>query len=148
MPDTALVDLLLSRGYVPVVASLGLEAGVEVPRVLNVNADVMACRLAAAIGASDLVIAGATAGVYDERGVTVDELDLDALDALIARGTATAGMVAKLRACRTALVEGVSTVRIVDGRAFDPATGPERAPGTAIVVSRTAGTAAIEECRA
>ncbi|MNC95023.1 hypothetical protein D3C83_120290 [compost metagenome] len=44
-------------------------------------------------------------------------------------------MVAKLSACRTALLEGVASVRIVDGRAFDAHHGPDEAPGTTLVVS-------------
>lgn len=136
--DTSLIELLLVHGYVPVVASIGLaerpldEGGTA---LLNVNADVMACRIAAAIGGSDLVIAGATAGVLDARGDSIPMLDAAGIDAAIAAGTATAGMVAKLSACRTALLEGVSSVRIVDGRAFDATHGVDDAPGTTLVLA-------------
>ena len=67
----------------------------------------------------DLVIAGGTAGVLDDAGESIAVLDVDGIDALIASGTATAGMVAKLSACRTALEAGVASVRIVDGRGLD-----------------------------
>ena len=70
------------HGYVPVVASLGLgesPAGRE-PVILNVNADVMACRLAAALGGSDLVIAGGTPGVLDARGESIGMLDANGID--------------------------------------------------------------------
>lgn len=147
-PETTLIDVLLGNGYVPVVASLGLDDHAEVPQVLNVNADVMACRLAAALAPSDLAIAGTTAGVLDDAGGTIHELDFDALEAAVASGTATAGMIAKLRACRTALAEGVSTVRIIDGRALDTTRGTDLAPGTTIVVTRQAGRAEPQECRA
>ena len=79
----------------------------------------MACRIAAALGGSDLVIAGATAGVLDAQGESIATLDAAGIDQVISSGTATAGMVAKLSACRTALLEGVASVRIVDGRALD-----------------------------
>ena len=46
-------------------------------------------------------------------------LDAAGIEQVISSGTATAGMVAKLSACRTALLEGVASVRIVDGRALD-----------------------------
>jgi acetylglutamate kinase len=144
--DPSLLELLLVNGYVPVIASLGLEvepsyaggaargtsAAEAVPlcEVLNVNADVMACRIAAALGGADLVIAGATAGVFGEDGQSIRSLDIDAMDALISQGTATAGMIAKLSACRTALVEGVTSVRIISGLALDGTHGIDEAPGT------------------
>lgn len=135
--DTSLIELLLVHGYVPVMASLGIEdtAGGGAPSVLNVNADVMACRVAAALGESDLVIAGGTAGVLDAQGDTIATLDAAGIDSVIASGTATAGMVAKLSACRAALLEGVTSVRIVDGRAFDEQHGTDEAPGTTLVVA-------------
>ena len=102
--DPALLELLLGHGYVPVVASIGLENGNgAAPAILNVNADVMACRIAAALGECDLVIAGATPGVLDTAGGSIALLDIEGIDEAIASGTATAGMVAKLTACRTAL---------------------------------------------
>jgi len=136
--DPSLIELLLVHGYVPVVASLGFAdapgPGGD-PVILNVNADVMACRIAAALGDTDLVVAGATAGVLDTSGESIPMLDVTGIDAVIASGTATAGMVAKLSACRTALLEGVSSVRIVDGRSFDAHHGADEAPGTTLVAS-------------
>ena len=136
--DASLLELLLVHGYVPVVASLGVEVidGPGAPStaaILNVNADVMASRIAAALGGSELVIAGATPGVLDANGDSIGTLDAAGVDALIAAGTATAGMIAKLSACRTALLEGVVGVRIVDGRVFDPTHGIDDAPGTTLV---------------
>jgi len=135
--DASLIELLLVHGYVPVVASLGLDArpAPGAQNILNVNADVMACRLAAALEGSDLVIAGTTAGVLDDRGEPIATLDAGGVDDLIARGTATAGMIAKLSACRNALVEGVSSVRIVDGRQLDAGHGVEDALGTTLMLS-------------
>ncbi|HEY7473684.1 MAG TPA: acetylglutamate kinase [Vicinamibacterales bacterium] len=112
--EPALLDLLTAGGYVPVVASLSIDNGV----VLNVNADVMAARIAAALRSSELVIAGGTAGVLDGDGQTIPTLDLEGIDRLIASGKATAGMIAKLDACRAALSQGVPRVRIVDGRTW------------------------------
>ncbi len=137
--EPALLEALLSGGYVPVIASLGLERDHDTPRVLNVNADVMAARVAVALGASELVIAGGTPGVLDNAGRPISDLDLDGIAALITSGTATAGMVAKLEACRTALEGGVSTVRIIDGRTLDTDGGADTAPGTRLVAAaRTA----------
>ena len=128
--DPRLVALLLTNGYVPVIASLGVAThGAD---VLNVNADVMACRLAASLGASELVIAGGTAGVLDRDGRTIASMDVAAIDDAIASGTATAGMIAKLSSCRAALADGVGTVRIVDGKTLDATHGLDEAPGTVL----------------
>ena len=139
-PDPSLIELMLVHGYVPVIASLGISetASATDPGILNVNADVMACRIASAIGAGDLVIAGGTAGVLDDRGDSIAMLDTAGIDEVIAGGTATAGMVAKLSACRTALLEGVSSVRIIDGKTLDAVHGVDDAPGTTLVLSGVA----------
>jgi acetylglutamate kinase len=136
--DPTLLRVLLAHHYVPVIASLGLEnlpgaAEGGSPTVLNVNADVMACRIAAGIGRCDLVIAGTTAGVLGADGATIPRLDVEGIDEAIAAKTATAGMVAKLAACRMALEAGVSSVRIIDGRCLDVAHGVDSAPGTVLV---------------
>jgi acetylglutamate kinase len=141
--DPSLLELLLVHGYVPVVASLGISEtahGSAEATVLNVNADVMACRIAAAMGDAELVIAGGTAGVLDAQGESIALLDAAGIDAAIGSGTATAGMVAKLEACRTALLEGVANVRIVDGRHFDAQHGTDEAPGTTLVLTSGQGT--------
>jgi acetylglutamate kinase len=130
--DPRLIALLLTGGYVPVIASLGIAAGPG-GSVLNVNADVMACRVAAALGA-DVVIAGATAGVLDDDGRGIGALDFERIDAMFASGTVTAGMIAKLDACRAALTDGVPSVRIVDGRQLGAGHGVNDAPGTTIVL--------------
>src|SRR4029079_17896787 len=70
-PVTLLSDLM-RLGYVPVVASIGVGPD---GALLNVNADVLAAHLAAATGAARLIIAGKTAGVFDESGATVAQLD-------------------------------------------------------------------------
>jgi acetylglutamate kinase len=97
--------------------------------VLNVNADTLAAALAAACRAERLIIAGATAGVFDASGATIETLDVEGIDRMIADGTASAGMIAKLRACREALAAGVGSIAIVSGR---DAKGFVAAAGTRI----------------
>ena len=147
-PDPTLLALLLAHGYVPVVASLGLESLPQsadtMLSVLNVNADVMACRLAAALPAGRLVIAGATAGVLDEAGGTFAELDVAGIGRVIADGTATAGMIAKLAACRDALEAGVRTARIVDGRGFAGAASIDDLAGTTLVPAPSFSTSTVD----
>jgi acetylglutamate kinase len=109
----ALAADLVAAGYVPVVASIA--AGPD-GLLYNVNADTLAADLAARLGAARLVIAGATPGVLDEKGETIEALDLAAAASLVSSGIASAGMIAKLTACREAINGGVEEVLMVDGR--------------------------------
>ena len=111
--DAGLVRMLLDGRFVPVVATIGVAAD---GRLLNVNADTFAGRLAERLSARRLVIAGTTAGVLDDTGATLAALEASDIQQLIGSGTATAGMIAKLRACEEALANGVGDVTIVDGR--------------------------------
>ena len=106
-----LVERLCAGGFVPIIASIGADDG----QLLNVNADTLAGHLAARLSAARLLIAGGTAGVLDEQGRTIAALDDELLRTMIADGRASAGMVAKLIACREALRGGVARVEIVDG---------------------------------
>jgi acetylglutamate kinase len=110
---TPLVDLLCAHGYTAVVACVGAARRGQ---LFNVNADTLAGSLAIRARAKRLVIAGATAGVLDGHGHTITALDGAGVNGLIGSGTASAGMVAKLRACRDAVESGVAEVAIVDGR--------------------------------
>ena len=111
--DLRLLTTLLRDGFVPVVASIGVGRD---GRLFNVNADTFAGHLAARLGARRLVIAGTTPGVLGGDGATLTVLDASTIAQLVAGGTATAGMIAKLRACEHALAGGVEDVVIVDGR--------------------------------
>jgi acetylglutamate kinase len=131
--DPSLIELLVTRGYVPVIASLGIEGGT----ILNINADVMAGRIAAALAGAELVVAGATAGVLDADGEPIATLDADGIERMIASETATAGMIAKLEACREALRQGVRSIRIVDGADLIAGRPIESARGTTVILSET-----------
>jgi acetylglutamate kinase len=78
------------------------------------------------------VIAGGTPGVLDAAGATVPVVDRALARRMVVSGAASAGMVAKLVACRNAIAAGVSDVRIVDGRtapAIAAALSGAAAPG-------------------
>jgi acetylglutamate kinase len=109
----ALLDDLCRKGYVPVVSSIGASRD---GLLFNVNADTLAAHLAGRVKARRLVIAGATAGVLDEAGATIDELSLAGIASMVQRGTASAGMIAKLAACRSAVEHGARDVFVADGR--------------------------------
>lgn len=106
--DAGLLVLLLGAGITPVVSPVSVDAHGQ---PLNVNADEAAAALAAALGAERLLL------VSDVEGVRVGEetsQDLDAaeVELLIAGGTATRGMIPKLRAGAWAAAQGVDEVRI------------------------------------
>jgi acetylglutamate kinase len=108
-----LIETLCRHGFVPVVACVGAAKD---GRLFNVNADTLAASLAARVNAARLIFAGGTAGVLDSTGQTLAALSVDAMDDLIGSGTASAGMVAKLRAARQALDAGVPEIAIANGR--------------------------------
>ena len=121
--DVGLLHHLLEGGYVPVIASVGVDAD---GALLNVNADTLAAHLSAALDAGRLIIAGGTAGVLDAQGQPIARLTPDDIDAMAASGEAHSGMLAKLAACRRALDAGVRNIAIVAGRGvteFESAVG-------------------------
>jgi acetylglutamate kinase len=104
---------LCRKGYVPVVSSIGASRDGE---LFNVNADTLAAHFAGRLTSPRLIIAGATAGVLEQDGSTIAEMTFRDVDALVASGGATAGMVAKLAACRHAIENGAREVFVADGK--------------------------------
>ncbi|HET9416407.1 MAG TPA: acetylglutamate kinase [Candidatus Limnocylindria bacterium] len=107
--DASLLDTLLASHRLPVVASIGLHEGA----LLNVNADEVAGAIAAARGGL-LLLCTDVPGVQRD-GQLLDRLDASAAEAMLADGSASAGMRPKLRAALVAAAAGCE-VRIVDGR--------------------------------
>jgi acetylglutamate kinase len=134
--DMRVLHTLVDGGFVPVVACIGLA---DDGRLLNVNADTLAGHLAARLGARRLVIAGTTPGVLDERGATLPVLEAAGVEQLVGGGTATAGMIAKLRACEHALTGGVDDVVIVDGRNAAALVGASESAAPQMATRITAG---------
>jgi acetylglutamate kinase len=112
----ALLHDLCGKGYVPVIASIGASRD---GLLFNVNADTLAAHLAGRLKSPRLIIAGATAGVLERDGSTIGDMSFGDIDALVKNGGATAGMIAKLAACRAAVEGGAREVFVADGR--DPA---------------------------
>jgi acetylglutamate kinase len=112
-PASDLLESLVRDGFVPVIACVSATQGGQ---LFNVNADTMAGSIAARLKAKRLVIAGATAGVLDAKRKTIAKLNGAAIARLVAAGTASAGMVAKLKAGQAAIKGGAKNVVIVDGR--------------------------------
>ena len=112
--DRGVIDALLAAGYLPVISSVGYW-GDEPSKLMNVNADTVAGEVAAALGAGDLVFLTDVAHVRDGAGQAIEELRAGEVEALIASGTASGGMIPKLRAGAKAAAAG-TRCQIVDGR--------------------------------
>jgi acetylglutamate kinase len=109
----ALLTDLCGKGYVPVVSSIGASSDGQ---LFNVNADTLAAHLAGRLKSPRLIVAGATAGVLDRDGSTIEDMTFRDVDELIHSGGATAGMIAKLGACRGAIEGGAGEVFVADGK--------------------------------
>jgi acetylglutamate kinase len=117
--DPTPLQALLKAGYVPVVAPVSLNAGEKEPGergVLNINADVVAGEIAAAIGAEKLVFLTDVVGICDKQGKLMPQLSTQEAEALMAAGTASGGMIPKVKACLKALSGVASACIIIDGR--------------------------------
>ena len=106
------IDALLNRGYVPVVASIGL--GYD-GHAYNINADTVAAELAVALGASKLILLTDVEGVKDAAGAVISELGRERALEMIERGEAGGGMIPKLEAAIRSL-EAVPYAHVIDGR--------------------------------
>jgi len=115
--NPVLLETLLQVGYIPVVAPIAMADKAEkAPRVLNINADIVAGEIAAAIGAEKLVFLTDVAGVSDNSGNLLAHLSPGEAEALVASGTASGGMIPKIKACLTALSGASAACIIADGR--------------------------------
>jgi acetylglutamate kinase len=115
--NPALLETLLQAGYIPVVAPIAMADKAEKsPRVLNINADIVAGEIAAAINAEKLVFLTDVAGVSDSSGNLLSHLSPAEAEALVVSGTASGGMIPKINACLKALSGASAACIIADGR--------------------------------
>ncbi len=110
--DLRLVSLLTDRGYLPVVAPVGMAPDGS---LLNINGDTAAGELAAALHAEKLIFFTDVEGIQDKGGHVLAQLTIPEAEALITSGAATGGMIPKVRACVKALTT-VERTHIIDGR--------------------------------
>jgi acetylglutamate kinase len=108
--NTAVLDLAFSKGFVPVVASLGLSASGE---YLNINADDLAAALATAIGANRLLYLTESGGVWNADRQLLPLVRASEIRSLIQKGTVRDGMIPKLRSCARTLQHGVHEIDII-----------------------------------
>ena len=113
--DTTLIDNIIEDHFVPVIAPIASGGTVGHPGY-NINADLAASKVAAAIHARKIVFLTDTPGVLDKEGVLLRTLDLQQTEALKADGTIHGGMVPKVDACIESVRGGVKKAHIIDGR--------------------------------
>lgn len=111
--DPELVSLLDTRDFIPVVAPIGVGENGE---AYNINADLVAGKLAETLKAEKLILMTNTPGVLDKSGNLLTGLTESKIKALVADGTISGGMLPKLASCLEAVSNGVNTVQIIDGR--------------------------------
>ncbi len=99
--------------FLPVIAPVGVGAGGE---SYNVNADLVAGRIAGALKAEKLMLLTDVSGVKDKDGKLISSISLAEIPTLINNGTISGGMIPKLECCVDALNEGAKKAHIVDGR--------------------------------
>ena len=111
--DPAVVDMLHHGNFIPVIAPIGVGRDGS---SYNINADLVAGKMAEVLKAEKLILLTNTAGILDKEGALLTGLSLGQVEALIEDGTISGGMIPKTRCASDALKGGVGSVHIIDGR--------------------------------
>lgn len=111
--DPAIVNLLHTQDFIPVIAPVGVGAGGE---SYNINADLVAGKVAEILKAEKLIVLTNTAGVLDKNGNLLTGLTARKVDELFADGTIHGGMLPKIGSALDAVKNGVNSCHIIDGR--------------------------------
>ncbi len=111
--DPEVISLLESREFIPVVAPIGVG---EDGQSYNINADLVAGKLAEVLRAEKLILLTNTPGVLDKNGKLLTGLTPKKIDALVTDGTLSGGMLPKISSALDAARSGVHSVHIIDGR--------------------------------
>ncbi|EIC19893.1 acetylglutamate kinase [Thiorhodovibrio frisius] len=111
--DAAVVDMLVGGDFIPVIAPIGVGAdGFS----YNINADLVAGKVAEVLHAEKLILLTNTAGLLDNKGQLIKDIDAAKVDELIKDGTIQGGMLPKVRCALEAVQMGVGAAHILDGR--------------------------------
>jgi acetylglutamate kinase len=111
--DPSVVKALQDDAFIPVVSPIGFGLHNE---SYNINADVVASKLATVLQAEKLLMLTNISGVLDKEKNLLTELSIKDIDALIADGTISGGMIPKIAGAIDAAKSGVKAVHIIDGR--------------------------------
>ena len=111
--DPSIINFLDTGDFIPVVAPIGVGKDGE---TYNINADVVAGKLAEILGAEKLILLTNTPGVLDKKGELLTGLTPNQIDDLVTDGTLSGGMLPKISSALDAARSGVKAVHIIDGR--------------------------------
>ena len=111
--DPAIVHMLVKGNFIPVIAPIGVG---EDGRSYNINADLVAGKMAEVLKAEKLLLLTNTAGLLDAEGQLIPELEVGRVQTLIDTGVISGGMLPKIGCAIDAVRSGVKTAHIIDGR--------------------------------
>ena len=111
--DPAVVNMLCHSDFIPVIAPIGVG---DDGHSYNINADLVAGKVAEVLKAEKLLLLTNTAGILDKQNNLLTGLSISDIDNLITDGTIAGGMIPKTRCATDALKGGVSSIHIIDGR--------------------------------
>ena len=111
--DCTLIKQMVAVGYIPVIAPIGVG---EQGEAFNINADLVAGRLAQELNAEKLVLMTNITGVMDKQGNLLTNLTPKKINELVEDGTLSGGMLPKISSALEAAKNGVKAVHIIDGR--------------------------------
>lgn len=111
--EPAVIKALQAGEFIPIISSIGYG---EDGRAYNINADVVAGKIAQVLGAEKLVMLTNTPGVLNKEGHLLRQLSAQSIDELFADGTISGGMLPKISSALDAARYGVNSVHIIDGR--------------------------------
>jgi acetylglutamate kinase len=111
--DKSVIDMLLKSDYIPVIAPIGVGAD---GASYNINADLVAGRVASVLNAEKLMLLTNVAGLQDKQGEILTGLTVNLVDELIEDGTIYGGMLPKIQCALDAVISCVAAAHIIDGR--------------------------------
>ena len=111
--DPAVLDMLGSSDFIPVIAPIGVG---EDGHSYNINADLVAGKVAEQLKAEKLILLTNIPGILDKQGALLTGLSIKKTEELIANGTISGGMIPKTQCATDAIKGGVTSVHIIDGR--------------------------------
>ena len=111
--DKPVIDMLIQGDSIPVVAPIGVD---ESGQSYNINADLVAGKIAEVLSAEKLIMLTNTEGLLDKNGKVLTGVSVEEVDNLIKKGTIHGGMLPKIRSALDAVHAGVQTSHIIDGR--------------------------------
>ncbi len=111
--NPAIITSLEQANFIPVIAPIGAD---ESGRTYNINADLVAGKVAGALQAEKLILLTDVEGVIDQHGKLINTIDIADVLSLIDDGTIIGGMIPKVTCCLDAIAAGVKKTHIIDGR--------------------------------